>query len=449
MLHKYRPDSLIAAARESCIFPMVPKIEMDRLEPTIFVSGEGCTLTDIHGEKVLDAMSSHTRANSLGYGNREVAEAMYDQAVRLHYIGSQYYLAPPTIELAARVAAKAPEGLDRVLFFSGGSESVEAALKLAKQYVQANGKPRAYKTISRWNAYHGSTMGALSVTDWLPVRDVSDPRLPGHSFIPNPMRYRNPLGMEVEPYIRMCARYLERQIQLEGAENVAAFIAEPVQQANGVQMANAGYWETIRETCDRHGVVLIIDEVICGFGRTGKWFASEHFGIRPDILIAAKAISGGYAPLGALIARADLVDRTPYYRHIQTFSGHATACAGALKVIEILERDGLIDLALANGQHIQAALHEALSQSPIVGEVRGLGHWHAIDLVADRETRAPFTDDTARRIVAEVRRQGVMVSAIGTAIEFAPPLIATRDELDRIVATCADSIARIVAEGAR
>ena len=247
-------------------------------------------------------------------------------------------------------------------------------MKLAKQYQQQSGKkPKAYKVIARWNAYHGSTLGALSVTDWLGVRDIPDPRAPGHSFVANPMRYRNPYGMDDDTYADHCAMHLERQIQFEGPDLVAAFIGEPIMQAHGVQVPPDRYWKKVREICDRYGVLIIIDEVITGFGRTGHWFASEHFGIEPDILTMAKAMGAGFAPIGAVMTRDEIADAIPVFRHVHTFSGHAVACAASRKVIEIKERDGLIEKARILGAQFGRDLSKALIDHPIVGRRAGPG----------------------------------------------------------------------------
>ena len=437
--------ALFSEAFAHCIFPLVETAEVHRDGPIVLARGSGATLLDIHGKSYLDMMGSHTRANSLGYGNEEIARAMFEQALNLHYIGSANYLSEPMIRLANKVASLAPGRLSKVMFVSGGSEAVEAALKIAKQYQQQSGrKPRAFKIISRWNAYHGATMGALSVTDWLAVREVFDPRVPGHSFVANPASYRNPYNMQdEEAYAELCARHLERQIQCEGPDLVAAFIGEPIMQANGVQIPPKSYWQRVREICTRYGVMMIVDEVITGFGRTGHWFASEYFGIEPDIMTMAKAITAGYAPMGAVITRDEIADAIPLLRHVHTFSGHAVACAAANAVIAIKEREGLIPRAKANGEYFLAALRDAVSAHPIVGDVRGIGHWHAVDFTADKRTRAPFTDDTVKMIVRRMRELGVFAGMMGTAIEMAPPLIVSRDQLDTAVKVCAQAIDEI------
>ena len=317
-------NSLTKNALDHCIFPITPRDDIEKYGPMIMASGSGVHVVDIHGKTYLDMMSSSSRANSLGYGNEEIARAMYEQAKTLHYIGSGRNVTEPMVKLATRIAELAPGRLSKVMFVSGGSEAVETAFKIAKQYHQASGKkPSAYKIISRWNAFHGATMGALSATDWLPVRETIDPRVPGYSFVGNPMSYRNPLGMSVEDYEEFCANHLERQIQLENPELVAAFIGEPIMQANGAQVPSKTYWRRVREICTKYDVLMIVDEIITGFGRAGHWFVSEHFGIEPDIMTSAKALTAGYMPMGAVITRDEIADAMPIFRHVHTFSGHA------------------------------------------------------------------------------------------------------------------------------
>lgn len=440
-------DELTDLAFAHCIFPAADQQKVRQDGPRIYTQGSGIELTDIHGVTRLDMMGSHTRANSLGYGNREIAQAVFDQMSNVHYVGTTSHFAEPTVRLAATLASLAPGRLNRSAFTSGGSESVETALKLAKQYQRESGnKPRAYKTISRWNAYHGASMGALSVTDWLSVREVFEPRVPGHSFIPNPTHYRNPFGMADEAYAELCATYLEREIQLQGPDLVSAFIGEPVMQANGVQMPPKSYWDRARAICDKYGVLMIVDEVITGFGRTGTWFASEHFSIEPDIMTMAKALSGGYAPIGAVITRDEIADAIPVFRHVHTFAGHASAAAAANAAIAIKQRDGLIAKAAADGAYFGDKLKGALGGHPIVGDVRGIGMWWCVDFTADHATKAPFTDDTVAAIVERMHTLGVIACTIGTALEMAPPLIATRAQLDRAVAVCAQAVGDVARE---
>ncbi|MFN8593995.1 MAG: aspartate aminotransferase family protein [Thermomicrobiales bacterium] len=436
---------LAADAMAHCIFPLAPADDLRREGPLIYVHGEGVRLTDANGREYLDMMSSHTRANSLGYGNKEIAQAVARQMEELHYVGTVNNMAPATIRLAKKIAELTPEGLSKVVFVNDGSEAVEAAIKLAKQYHAHTGKPRANKIISRWNAYHGATMGALAATDWLGTRHISEPGVPGYSHIPGPSRYRNPFNMEEEAYFEFCADYLERQIEHEGPDYVAAFIAEPVMQAHGVQTSSGAYFQRVREICDRYGVLLIIDEVITGFGRTGAWFASNHYGIKPDIMTMAKALTAGYLPMGAVATKPEIVDALPVFRHVHTFSGHATAAAAANTVIGIKEREGLITAAREHGEYVLDGLHEYLDHHPIIGDVRGIGMWLAVDFAADKATRAPFADDTVRAVVKRMYDHGVIASPIGTSFEIAPPLISTKSDLDetiRVAALAIDEVAR-------
>jgi putrescine aminotransferase len=440
-------DELTRLAFENCIFPVADQRVVREQGPTIYVAADGIALTDNHGVTRLDMMGSHTRANSLGYGNREIATAVFEQMSAVHYIGTTSHFAEPTLRLAGKLAELAPGRLKRSAFTSGGSESVETALKLAKQYQRESGrKPRAYKTISRWNAYHGASMGALSVTDWLAVRDVFEPRVPGHSFIPNPTRYRNPFGMPEDEYAELCATYLEREIQLQGPESVSAFIGEPVMQAHGVQVPPQRYWDRVREICDKYGVLLIVDEVITGFGRTGTWFASEHFGLEPDIMTMAKALSAGYGPIGAVITRDEIADAIPLFRHVHTFAGHASMAAAANAAIHIKERDGLVEAGRRNGARFGAELTAALGNHRIVGQVRGLGMWWCVDFAGDKATKAAFTDDTVAAIVRRMSDHGILASAIGTALEMAPPLIATPEQLAQAVDVCVRSVEEVARE---
>ncbi len=438
------PAELIERANDHCIYPLAYAADVRDFGPHIYVKGEGTVLTDIHGKQYLDMMSTHTRANTLGYGNEEVARAVYEQLRRLHYVGTVNNLAEPTIRLAEKIADLAPGRLSRVLFVSGGSEAVESAIKLAKQYhIAAGRKPRAYKIISRWFAYHGATMGAQSATDWLGTRNVAEPVVPGYSLIPGPSNYRNPFGMDDEAYIDLCATYLEREIQHQGPENVAAFIGETVMQANGVQIAPKRYFERVREICTKYDVLWICDEVITGFGRAGSWFAIRDHGLEPDIMTMAKALTAGYQPMGAVITRPEIADALEMFRHVHTFSGHAGAAAAANTVIAIKERDGLIDRARENGAYLLTTLKAALEPLPIVGQVRGVGMWLAVDFTKDKATREPFADDTVQAVVRAMYQRGVIASAIGTAFELAPPLIVTRAQIDQTVEVARDAITAV------
>jgi adenosylmethionine-8-amino-7-oxononanoate aminotransferase len=434
-------EELAHDALEYCLLPMTPNQGLTEDSLQIYTHGDGVELYDVKGNTYLDMMSAHTRANTLGYGNQEIARAVSEQLATVHYIGTRNNLAPPTVRLATKLAQLAPGKLSKAMFLSGGSEAVETAFKLAKQYHQSRGaKPHARKIISRWCAYHGATMGALGASDWLDMRHVSEPAVPGHSHIPAPTCYRNPFGMEQEAYADFCADYLEQQIQHEGPEYVAAFIAELVMQANGVQIPPKSYLQRVQEICRKYEVLFIADEVITGFGRTGEWFAANHFGVEPDIMTMAKAMTAGYAPMGAVMTTPDVAGALRIFLHLHTFSGHLGAVAAANASIAIYEREKLVARAKGNGAYFLDALKMELEKHPIVGEVRGLGMWLAVDFTSDKTTRAAFTDDTVPAIVKRMRELGVLVNAIGTAFELAPPLITPRDVLDRTVRIAAQAI---------
>jgi adenosylmethionine-8-amino-7-oxononanoate aminotransferase len=434
-------------ALKHCLFALTPRAAQTAENLNIYTHGSGVELHDINGRTYLDMISAHTRANTLGYGNEEIARAVYEQLCAVHYVGTRHNLTEPTIRLATKLAELAPGRLSKSLFVSGGSEATESAMKLARQYHHQKGaKPHARKIISRWNAYHGSTMGSLAASDWLDIRHISEPSVPGHTHIPGPMCYRNPFGMEEGAYTDFCVKYLEQQIQHEGPEYVAAFITEPIGQGNGCQIPPPDYLPRVQEICRKYEVLFIVDEVITGFGRTGAWFACDHFGIEPDILTAAKGMTAGYAPMGAVMTRPEIADSLKIFLHLHTFSGHLAAVAAANTVLAILERDKLIAQAKDNGAYFLGALKAAVEKHPIVGQVRGLGLWLAIDFTADKKTKAVFKDDTVPAIARRMRELGVLVNGIGTAVEFAPPLITPRAALDRAADVARQAIEDVARE---
>ena len=283
-------------------------------------------LTDIYGKTYIDMMASHTRANTLGYGNKEIARAVYEQLATLHHIGTNNNLGEPTIRLATKLAELAPGRLSKTMFVSGGSEAVETALKLAKQYhVNRGAKPRANKIISRWFAYHGATMGALGASDWLGVRHISEPGVPGYSFIPAPTCYRNPFGIDDEAYGEFCAQYLEQQIvSTKGPNTWPPSSPSPSCRRMVCRSHHPATCRECRKFAAKYEVLFIVDEIITGFGRAGEWFASIHFGIEPDIMTSAKALTAGYIPDGRCDHEARDCRRPAYLpprAHLQRPSG--------------------------------------------------------------------------------------------------------------------------------
>jgi putrescine aminotransferase len=419
-----------AAAARHYIWPQLSHAEVAAGKPQLLTAGDGVRVRTVEGDEYLDLMCTVSRASALGYGEERIARAVYEQLGRLHYGGTAHSQADVTIELAERIAALAPGDLAATVFVGSGSEANEAAFKLARFYHQARGvKPRAYKVIARWNDYHGAAGGATAASDWLGVRRPMEPGVPGFSRIPAPTRYRCPAGFDPDGWAAACAELLEQQILHEGPELVSAFILEPIAQADGVQIPPHGYLERVRDICTRHDVVLIADEVITGFGRTGEWFSVDHWGIEPDIMTMAKALTAGYIPLGAAIASERIRSTIDRYHDIHTYGGHPAAAVAALTAISIYEDEGLLARAAGEGAHILDALRR-LEDVEAVGEIRGLGLWAAVDFTVDRATRAPLPGETLDAIVARTRKLGVLVSRNGNAIELAPPLVIAREDLD-------------------
>jgi adenosylmethionine-8-amino-7-oxononanoate aminotransferase len=300
----------LAAAALEHVWPHSAELDWEDLSSgegiKIFVEGHACTLVDTHGREYLDALAGLFLVN-VGHGRTSIAEAMGRQAAKLAYVAASNYTSVPAVELAERLAELAPGDLERVFFCSGGSEAVETALKIAKQVQAMRGFPKRYKVIARRGSYHGMTHGAMSLTQ---IRNETyfGPFAYGVSIVPSPNHYRNDFGLEGEEGDIMCARYVEQEIIAQGPETVAAVIGEPISASNGTHPPTATYWRLLREICDRHGVLLIMDEVINGFGRTGKMFAAEHYGVVPDLMTLAKGLSSGYAPIGAVLVRPSVFE---------------------------------------------------------------------------------------------------------------------------------------------
>ena len=398
----------------------------------VIVRGEGNYVIDDEENRYLDLIAGNTRANATGYGREEVARAMYEQAQQMHYFSPANFISPPAVTLARKLADILPDELTTTCFVCDGSEAVETAFKMAKQYhLDGNGQKR-FKIISRYHAYHGQTMGALSALGFLnPMRNAMAPLVPGHAFLIPPYCYRCPLNLTYPACDLACADALDELIQFEGPDQVAAFIAEAIMQGMGALPPPDGYFERIREICDTYGVLLIIDEVITGFGRTGKMFACELYAIRPDIITLAKQLTGGYAPLGATSTTRKIADAIDSFLHIHTYGNHPVCCAAALETLEIIEREDLVANAAEMGSYLLAGLKE-LQKHPIVGEARGVGLWSAIEIVKDKNHRIPFTPEEkiTQQLTLAGRDHGVIFRGMGNALEFAPPLSISRKEIE-------------------
>jgi len=412
----------------------------------VFERGEGIYLYDTLGKQWIDGIAGLWVVNA-GHGRREIGEAMAEQAGKVAYASAASYTTVPAVQLADTLAELTPGDLSRVFYCSGGSEAVETALKIAKQVQALRGFPKRYKVIARRGSYHGATYGAMSLTtgNRPQVERFFGPLMAGVYHVPSPNHYRNDFDLEGEAGDIMCARWVEQEILFQGPETVAAVIGEPISSSNGVHIPSPRYWQLLREICDRHGVLLIMDEVINGFGRTGKWFATEHFGVVPDIMTMAKGLSSGYCPIAAAIVRPSVfeifqnADNT--MNHLLTFGGQAVAAAAALKNIEIMRREGLVENAADLGPYLLDGLKSLVADHPTVGDARGLGLLCAIEMVKDKETKekwgmgSPFT----KRINDLVRERGFL-ARVWDVIHVAPPLVVTREQIDHIVAILDESI---------
>jgi putrescine aminotransferase len=428
------PDSNVqGCSQHHVIYPRTSREDLEKGIP-IISRAEGVRIFDQHGKAYLDLVSGWTRPVHIGYGRKEMAQAVADQVLAMPYYTPMQFGNPRAVELAAVLAALAPPPIANFLFVSSGSEAVESALKLAKHYHHYRGERARFKMVSRRGAFHGVTGGALRVLGTvLPIRQMMEPLPPGTIFAESPYCYRCPLHLTYPSCDLACARDVERLIQFEDPSQVMAFIGEPIQQAFGVCAPPPEYWPIIREICDRYGILLIVDEVICGFGRTGTWFASEHFGIRPDLMTMAKGISSGYVPMGALGATDAVVRSVDLFANLQTYMNHPVACAASLTNIEILKRERLIENSRQQGEYFLGRLKE-LERHPIVGEARGTGLWAALELTTDKATHASFPAASLTRLVDRAREKGMIIKAMNTALEFAPPLIIGKADLDEAVA---------------
>jgi adenosylmethionine-8-amino-7-oxononanoate aminotransferase len=429
----------------------------------VAVAGEGCYLIDSEGKRYLDG-SGGAAVSCLGHGDPEIGAAIKAQVEKLAFAHTGFFSSEPAEELADLLASLAPGDLDRVYYVSGGSEAVEAAIKLARQYCIEIGQPKRHRLIARRQSYHGNTLGALGAGGNMWRREPFQPLLTEGSHIPPCFAYRwQEAGETLEEYGRRAADELEKEIQRLGAENVMAFIAEPVVGATlGAATAAPGYFKRIREICDQYGVVLILDEVMCGMGRTGSLFACEQEGVVPDIVCIAKGLGAGYQPIGAMICTSRIYDAiesgSGFFQHGHTYLGHPVACAGSLAVVNAILGRGLLARVVAQGAKLDQALKSRFGQHPHVGDIRGRGLFQAIELVEDRETKATF--DPSRRVHARIKaaamEEGLICYPMGGTIDgkhgdhvlLAPPFIISDAEIDELTDKLSRAVERAIRESA-
>ncbi len=410
----------------------------------VIVRGEGQYVYDNRGKRYLDGLAG-LFVTQIGHGRKEVAEAAARQGSELAYFPLWSYAHPRAIELAQRLADLAPGDLNRVWFTTSGSEAVESAWKLAKQYFKAIGEPSRYKVISRYIAYHGTSMGALAITGLPDIKEPFEPLPPGGVRVPNTNFYRAPefVAGDQAAFGTWAADEIERAILREGPESVAAVFLEPVQNSGGCFPPPPGYFQRVREICDRYGVLLVSDEVICAFGRLGYYFGSERFGYQPDVITFAKGVTSGYAPLGGMLASDRLME--PFaegpasFLHGVTFAGHPVSCAVALANLDVFEKEDLLGNVRAHEAGFRATL-EKLLDLPIVGDVRGAGYFYGIELVKDKATRETFSDDESERLLRGFLSPALFDAGLicraddrgDPVIQLSPPLTCTQEHFDEM-----------------
>jgi adenosylmethionine-8-amino-7-oxononanoate aminotransferase len=413
-------------------------------EVPLIVRGSGQYVYDERGKRYLDGLSG-LFVTQIGHGRREVAEAGARQAGELAYFPLWSYAHPRAIELAERLASLAPGDLNRVFFTTSGSEAVESAWKLAKQYFKITGQPTRYKVLSRDIAYHGTSMGALAITGLPGIKEPFEPLPPGGVRVPNTNFYRAPdfVAGDLEKFGRWAADDIGRAIEREGPESVAAVFLEPVQNSGGCFPPPPGYFARVREICDRYGVLLVSDEVICAFGRLGYYFGSQRYRYQPDIITFAKGVTSGYAPLGGMMVSDAIMEpflaSTATFLHGVTFAGHPVSTAVALANLDVFEKEDLLSNVRTNEGAFRATL-EKLTDLPIVGDVRGDGYFYGIELVKDKATKETFNDEESEQLLRGFLSPALFDAGLvcraddrgDPVIQLAPPLTCTQEHFDQM-----------------
>ena len=435
--------------------PMAHPRAMQQSRPDIIARGEGCWIWDVDGHKMIDGVAGLWSSN-LGHSNKRVRDAIVAQLDELPFYNTfRGTTHPRAIELSARVVKMMqPDGVGAVLFGNSGSDAVEGALKMARQYWKVLGQPERTKFISLKQGYHGVHFGGMSVNGLANIRRAYEPLLPGCFHVDTPWLYHNAYTQDPQELGRICAGLLEREILFQGADTVAAFIAEPIQGSAGVIVPPDNYWPLVRAVCDRHKVLLIADEVVTGFGRSGALFGTRLWGVQADIWCLAKGISSGYVPLGATalsktVADAFLADERGLgtVAHGYTYSGHPVAAAAALATLDEIEEKDVVGNAARVGAHFQARMAAFEPQFGIVGDVRGRGLMVGIEMVSDKASRTPMprSSDIPARIAREAYQRGAMVRISGPNMILSPPLVITREEIDHLADVLEASFAAVQA----
>lgn len=415
----------------------------------VWVGGEGIHLIDADGNRYYDGLSG-LWCNTAGFGRQELIDActrqMQTMAFASGYSGSSN---PAAIELAEKLSAITYPSINKFFFTSGGGEASDSNFKMARYYWKKMGKPNKYKVISRQWGYHGVTLAAMSATGIAPYWPAFEPRVPGFLHIPSPYPYRYQAPDGISQGVA-AANELEKMIQLEGPDTVAMFIAEPVQGAGGVIPPQDDYFPRIREICDQYEVLMVADEVITGFGRTGKMFGLEHWDVEPDMIQFAKAVTSGYFPLGGIGVNdqiADVLDKADdMWMHAYTYSAHPVGCAVGCAMIDVVTGDDFPGQAWVKGQRMLDGLTEELAHHPHVGDVRGLGMMCAVEMVKDKNTKEEFAagDKVGPRVLSEATKRGLFSRVRNDIYSLAPPIVSTESQIDEMVEILADSVKAVL-----
>jgi adenosylmethionine-8-amino-7-oxononanoate aminotransferase len=436
-------DALAAKARDHLWMHFTRMSAYQNGHVPVIVRGEGPYIWDDQGRRYLDGLAGLFVVQA-GHGRTELAEVAAKQASELAFFPLWSYAHPKAVELAERLANLAPGDINRVFFTTGGGEAVESAWKVAKQFFKLTGKPMKHKVISRNVAYHGTPQGALSITGIPAAKAMFEPLVPGAHKVPNTNFYRAPEhGDDLEAFGRWAADRIEEAIEFEGPETVAAVFLEPVQNSGGCFPPPPGYFQRVREICDRHDVLLVSDEVICAFGRLGHYFGADRYGYQPDIITCAKGMTSGYSPIGAMLVSDRIVEPflqgSNMFAHGYTFGGHPVSAAVALANLDIFEREQLNDHVLDKGADFRRTL-EKLTDLPIVGDVRGDGFFYGIEMVKDKSTRETFDDDESERLLRGFLSKALFDAGLycraddrgDPVIQLSPPLICDQSHFDEM-----------------
>ncbi len=428
-------------------------------KPPVMVSGKGMRITDANGKEYLDAVSGGVWTVNVGYGVERIANAVRDQLVEMCYFANSAGNIPGAL-FAKKLIEKMP-GMSRVYYSNSGSEANEKVYKMVRQLAAIENNGKKHKIIYRDRDYHGTTIGALSSCGQSQRKDQYGPFAPGFIEMPHCLEYRSQYG-EVDNYGELAARELETIILAEGADTVGAVVLEPVTAGGGVITPPEGYWETIQEICKKYNVLLHIDEVVCGVGRTGKWFGYQHYGIKPDFVTMAKGVASGYAAIACTVSTEAVFDRfkanaddpMSYFRDISTFGGCASGPAAALENMKMIEEENLVENAAVMGEYLMERLRSLQQKHQIIGDVRGKGLFVGVELVTDRSSKEPVDESIPAKIAADCMQQGVIIGRTNRSFEkhnntlcLSPALICTEKELDEIVDAIDGAIGRVAGTG--